>query len=112
MVRGFLDLLSIKFWSDYSTRPIHFFGRMGVVSFAIGFIIGVYKLILRFVFDVGLEAGPLLIFAVMLIILGVQLIMFGFLGEIMVRMYYRDKRKIYSVRKVLGDLDENINDRP
>jgi hypothetical protein len=66
---------------------------------------------MRFVFGEGLEAGPLLIFAVMLIILGVQLIMFGFLGEIMVRMYYQDKRKTYHVREILGESNENPHDR-
>jgi glycosyltransferase involved in cell wall biosynthesis len=111
LLRGFLDLLNIKFWSDYSTRPIHFFGRIGALSFILGFLISMYKLIMRFVFGEGLEAGPLLIFAVMLIILGVQLIMFGFLGEIMVRMYYQDKRKTYHVREILGESNENPHDR-
>ncbi|UCH88143.1 MAG: glycosyltransferase family 2 protein [Thermoplasmata archaeon] len=103
LLHGFLDLLNLKFWSDYSTRPLHFFGKIGALSLAIGFIISIYKLIMRFVFGEGLQVGPLLIFAVMLIILGVQLIMFGFLGEIMVRMYYRGERKIYNVKEILGE---------
>jgi glycosyltransferase involved in cell wall biosynthesis len=111
LLRGFLDLLNIKFWSDYSTRPIHFFGRIGALSFGIGFLIGLYKLFMRFVYGEGLQAGPLLIFAVMLIILGVQLIMFGFLGEIMVRMYYQDKRKTYHIRETLGERNEDPHDR-
>ena len=60
-----------------------------------------YKLILRIFFGVSLELGPLLIFAVMLIILGIQFIMFGFLGEIMIRTYYQGKRKIYKIKEVL-----------
>lgn len=112
LLRGFLDLLNIKFWSDYSTRPLHFFGRTGIISFLIGLLIGLYKLIMRFMFDDPLEAGPMLIFAVMLIILGVQLIMFGFLGEIMVRMYYQGKRKTYHIREILGGNDEDIHDSP
>jgi glycosyltransferase involved in cell wall biosynthesis len=103
LIHGFLDLLNLKFWSDYSTRPLHFFGKMGALSFGLGFIIGFYKVFMRFIFGIPLEGGPLLIFAVMLIILGVQLIMFGFLGEIMVRMYYRGKRKIYNIKEILGE---------
>lgn len=103
LLRGFLDLMNIRFWSKYSTRPLHFFGRLGAISFAIGFIIGFYKLTMRFAFRDPLEAGPLLIFAVMLIILGIQFIMFGFLGEIMIRTYYQGKRKIYSVKEILSD---------
>jgi glycosyltransferase involved in cell wall biosynthesis len=110
LLRGFLDLLNIKFWSDYSTRPIHFFGRMGTISLIMGFLISIYKLISRFAFDDPLEAGPLLIFAVMLIILGVQLIMFGFLGEIMIKMYYQGKRKTYNIKEVLGDKNEDSHD--
>lgn len=103
LLRGFLDLINIRFWSKYSTRPLHFFGWLGVVSFIIGFLIGLYKLILRFAFNDPLEAGPLLIFAVMLVILGIQFIMFGFLGEIMIRTYYQGKRKIYKVKEILED---------
>ena len=111
LLRGFLDLMNIRFWSKYSTRPLHFFGKIGTLSLAIGFFIGIYKLIMRFFFGEGLQAGPLLIFAVMLIILGVQLIMFGFLGEIMVRMYYQDKRKIYHIREKLGETNADTHDR-
>ncbi len=103
LMRGFLDLINIRFWSKYSTRPLHFFGWLGAVSFLLGFIIGTYKLILRLFYGVYLEAGPLLIFAVMLIILGVQFIMFGFLGEIMIRTYYQGKVKIYKIKEVLEE---------
>lgn len=102
-LRGFFDLINIRFWARYSTRPLHFFGWLGAISFILGFIIGIYKLILRFFYGVSLELGPLLIFAVMLIILGIQFIMFGFLGEIMIRTYYQGKRKIYKVKEVLED---------
>jgi glycosyltransferase involved in cell wall biosynthesis len=103
LLRGFLDLMNIRFWSKYSTRPLHFFGWMGAIAFFLGFIIGAYKLILRFVYGVGLQAGPMLIFAVMMVILGVQFIMFGFLGEIMIRTYYHGKTKIYKVKEKLED---------
>jgi glycosyltransferase involved in cell wall biosynthesis len=110
LLRGFLDLLNIKFWSDYSTRPIHFFGRMGAISLIIGFLISIYKIVMRFAFNDPLEAGPLLIFSVMLIILGVQLIMFGFLGEIMIKMYYQGKRKTYNIKEFLGEKNEGPHD--
>jgi glycosyltransferase involved in cell wall biosynthesis len=103
LLRGFLDLMNIRFWSKYSTRPLHFFGWMGAFAFLLGLIIGLYKLILRFVYGIGLQAGPMLIFAVMMVILGVQFIMFGFLGEIMIRTYYQGKKKIYKIKDILED---------
>jgi glycosyltransferase involved in cell wall biosynthesis len=103
LLRGFLDLLNIRFWTKYSTRPLHFFGWLGAISFVLGSIIGLYKVLLRAFYGVHLEVGPLLIFAVMLIILGFQFIMFGFLGEIMIRTYYQGKRKIYKIKEKLEE---------
>jgi hypothetical protein len=103
LLRGFLDLINIRFWSKYSTRPLHFFGWLGAVSFLLGFAIGMYKLLLRLFYGVSLELGPLLIFSVMMLILGIQFIMFGFLGEIMIRTYYQGKRKTYKVKEVLEE---------
>jgi glycosyltransferase involved in cell wall biosynthesis len=103
LLRGFLDLINIRFWSKYSTRPLHFFGWLGAIAFLFGFIIGSYKVMMRLFYGIRLEAGPMLIFAVMLIILGFQFIMFGFLGEIMIRTYYQGKKKIYKVKDVLEE---------
>jgi glycosyltransferase involved in cell wall biosynthesis len=100
LFRGLFDLFNFKFWSGYSTRPLHFFGGMGIVSFLVGFFISLYLVLLRFLYNEPLGDRPLLLLGALCIILGIQLIMFGFLGEMIVRVYY-DKagRKTYVLAK-------------
>ncbi len=93
LIKGFLDLLIIKFWMDYSTRPIHFFGGLGILSFLIGFILGAYLVIDKFIFNQPIGNRPLLLFSALLIILGFLLIIFGFLADIMVKIYYNQKNE-------------------
>jgi glycosyltransferase involved in cell wall biosynthesis len=109
LMRGFLDLIIIRFWTAFATKPMHFFGGWGILFFLGGFSIATYKLILRILYAYGhrwgetLPAGPLLLFAVMLMILGVQLFMFGFLGDMMIRTYYSSpNNRIYKVRTVIS----------
>ncbi|MFH0936529.1 MAG: glycosyltransferase family 2 protein [Candidatus Woesearchaeota archaeon] len=93
LIKGFLDLLIIKFWMDYSTRPIHFFGGLGILSSLIGFILGTYLIIDKFIFNQPIGNRPLLLFSALLIILGFLLIIFGFLADIMVKIYYNQKNE-------------------
>ncbi|MFQ6135784.1 MAG: glycosyltransferase family 2 protein [Candidatus Hydrothermarchaeales archaeon] len=104
LVKGFLDLINLKFWTQYSTRPLHFFGVLGLVQFIVGFLIGVYLSVIRLFFGVSIADRPLLLLAVLLVILGVQFITFGFLSEIVVRIYY-DKmgRKSFEIERSLTD---------
>ena len=82
-IKGFLDLLTIVFLTGYNRRPGHFFGTFGLSSFFAGFVIGVYITYLRL--TTGGVAGrqPLLIFGILLIIVGIQLISTGLLAEMM-----------------------------
>jgi len=93
LIKGFLDLLIVKFWMDYSTRPIHLFGGLGILSSLIGFIAGIYLVIDKFIFNQPIANRPLLLFSVLLIILGFLLIIFGFLADIMVKIYYNQKNE-------------------
>jgi len=82
-IKGFLDLLTIVFLTGYNRRPGHFFGTFGLSSFFAGFVIGVYITYLRL--TTGGVAGrqPLLIFGILLMIVGIQLISTGLLAEMM-----------------------------
>ncbi|MEM4254061.1 MAG: glycosyltransferase family 2 protein [Candidatus Woesearchaeota archaeon] len=88
--KGFFDLLFIKFWNDFSTRPIHFFGTAATIQFVAAFAIFIEQVIKAFLIR-ALYVGPLLMLSVMLVITGFLTFFFGFLAEIMIRMYYRDK---------------------
>ncbi len=90
LFKGFFDLLFIKFWNDFSTRPIHFFGTAATAQFVLAFVILIEQIIKAFIIR-ELLLGPLLILSVMLIITGFLTFIFGFLAEIMIRLYYREK---------------------
>jgi glycosyltransferase involved in cell wall biosynthesis len=95
-----LDLICIKFLLDYSTRPLQFFGRWGLLSAAAGAAGAVFLLFRKFIFHVEImkEHGPLALAAIFLIICGIQLISLGLVGEMLSRTYYETQNKrIYSV---------------
>ena len=102
-IRVVLDLITVKFMLSYATRPLHVFGTVGVVSSALGLLIGLILTIQRQFFGVGLANRPLLLLAVLLIFMGIQFITIGLLAELVVRTYHESQKKpIYFVRKVLG----------
>ena len=95
-IRGYLDLVTINFISKFSNRPMHFFGLLGSITFLIGFGIAVYLACTRLFMHVyGMTRRPLFYFALLAIIIGVQLFSTGFLAE-MITSTQRDKR-VYSI---------------
>ncbi len=78
---GMMDLLSVWFQLRFGRKPLLFFGLSGAILFALGFLVGVAALILRFGYGIGLR--PLLNLVIMLIITGVALFGFGFVGEML-----------------------------
>ncbi|MDD5752079.1 MAG: glycosyltransferase family 2 protein [Candidatus Portnoybacteria bacterium] len=91
--RVILDLLTVKFLTDYSTKPMHFFGRIGFWLFGFGFISGVLALLLRFFKNITLIQTPLPLLTVLFIVVGVQFILMGLLAEILIRIYYESPQK-------------------
>ena len=102
-LRVLLDLLTVRFLLSYSTRPIHIFGMLGLLSIALGVGISVYLTVIKFLYGAALAERPLLLFAILLVMVGVQLVTMGLLGEMVVRTYYESQDKhIYAVREELG----------
>lgn len=100
-VKVLLDLLTVKFLIDYGTRPLQIFGLIGIVSAAAGSALGLYLTILRLYFHQPLSTRPILLLAVLLVMLGVQLITMGLLGELVVRTYHETQGKpIYMIREI------------
>lgn len=97
---GFLDMLLIKFWMQYSARPIHLFGGMGIVMSLLGFIIGVYLAVLKLAYGLGIGNRPLLLLAVLLIVLGTQFLIFGVLADILIKVYYKDNKN-YAIERIV-----------
>ncbi len=104
VIRVFLDLLTVKFLLGFSTRPIQIFGLVGMLCLFIGMAIGSYLTVLRLFFSQPLADRPMLLLTILLVVLGVQFITMGLIGELIVRTYYEAQNKpIYAVRNILRD---------
>jgi len=97
-INGVMDLFYLKFWSSFSDRPLHLFGRLGIYQWIIAVLL-VVEQIIKAVIVGYLNYGPVLAFAGLLVVTGALSIIFGFLFETMSRMYYKE-RDVYSVKKV------------
>ncbi|MGN6247647.1 MAG: glycosyltransferase family 2 protein [Ginsengibacter sp.] len=85
-INGFLDLASIMFVGKFGKNPMHFFGLWGTLSFLFGFIVSLYLTITKFFFDqTGMTQRPLFFIALVAMIIGSQLFLAGFLGELVSR---------------------------
>lgn len=101
-IRVVLDLLTVKFLLDYATRPIQIFGLLGMIMLLIGGGLGAYLTTIRLFFDQAIGDRPMVILAALLIMVGVQLVIMGLLGEVLVRTYHEAQDKpVYAVREVL-----------
>ena len=98
LFRGLMDLVNFKFWAGYSTRPLHFFGGIGLSIFFIGFIISLYLLILKIFYHVALSNRPLLLLGILMLLVGLQIFLTGFMAEMVIRGYYSGK-KTYVIKE-------------
>jgi len=100
-VRVVLDLLTVKFLLSYSTRPLQIFGLVGFTMGLLGAGVTGYLSALRLVGYQAIGNRPLLLFGILLIFTGVQLITLGLLAELMARTYHESQNKpTYAVREV------------
>jgi len=103
VIRVLLDLVTVKFLLSYSGRPLQFFGLPGLLSGTVGGLMAAYLSFQKLVFDMPLGDRPLLLLAVLLIIVGIQFIVFGLLGELQIRTYHESLNKpIYFIREKDG----------
>ena len=103
-----LDLVTVRFLMSYSTKPIQIFGLLGIISGGIGFFMGVCLVIQRQFFGIALSNRPVLLLAVLLMVVGIQFVSMGLLGEMQVRTYHESQNKpIYVVKEILGGDREN-----
>ena len=101
-LRVILDLITVKFLLSYATKPLRIFGTVGFVSSFIGFLLAAYLSVDKLVFKHQLSDRPLLFLAILLILVGIQFISMGLLGEMMVRIYHEGQNKpIYVIKEIL-----------
>jgi glycosyltransferase involved in cell wall biosynthesis len=101
--RVVLDLITVKFLHSYVTRPMHAMGSVGLVSIGLGVLSFLATLVMKHVYGTWLTGNPFLLLSVMLVVIGVQFISQGLLGEMMTRTYFESQGKpSYTVRTVLN----------
>lgn len=105
--KGFVDMISVWFWNKYSTRPLHLMGSAGLVSLFLGFVCGVWSIVL---FLLGYKMSrnimpPLL--TVFFVIIGLLFFVFGLMSDILVKTYYGSKiDRPYSIKEVIEQDEE------
>jgi glycosyltransferase involved in cell wall biosynthesis len=101
--RVLFDILTIKFLLKYFTRPMHFFGSLGLVGTGLGGAIMTYLAVKKLLgYEIVMEHGPLMIAGGLLLLGGLMMFSTGLIGEMMMRTYFESQdRRIYAVREIL-----------
>jgi glycosyltransferase involved in cell wall biosynthesis len=100
-IRVVLDLLTVKFLLSYSTRPLQIFGLVGLAMSFPGALIMAYLTFVKFVMGASIANRPLLMFGILLVFTGVQLLTLGLMAELLVRTYHESQNKpTYVIREI------------
>jgi glycosyltransferase involved in cell wall biosynthesis len=108
--RVLYDLITVKFLLSYFTRPMHFFGKMGLLGTGIGGGIMTYLFFYKITgHEIVMEHGPLMIAGAILLLMGIMMFSTGLLGEVLIRIYFESQgRRIYAVREVRTRRDPKV----
>ena len=105
--RVLMDLLTVWFMTRFLTRPMYGFGFVGIISILISLLMSSYLLIQK-ILGQNIGNRPMLMFALILGVAGVQLFSFGLLSELLMRTYHESqKRPIYRVRTIQGAINND-----
>lgn len=99
-IKGFLDLLTVVFITKFQSRPLHFFGYIGLSFFSLGFVFATYLTLLKLITHQSIGERPLLLFSVMLMIMGVQILVTGIVGEQITTLVYKGNGDYIIKKKV------------
>ena len=97
-INGFLDLITILFVQKYLQKPMHFFGTIGVLLISIGSLINIYLAGIRIFYNAGIGNRPLLFLGILLMVLGVQFLSTGFLGELINKNHIHNRQPVIRKR--------------
>jgi glycosyltransferase involved in cell wall biosynthesis len=111
-VRVLLDLVTVKFLLSYSTRPVQISGLIGILMGGLGTLITGYLVYLRLFGQQAIADRPMLLFGILLIFTGVQLVTLGLLAEMQSRTYHESQGKpIYVIREIRESRPETRRSR-
>ncbi|MDO9546227.1 MAG: glycosyltransferase family 2 protein [Pelolinea sp.] len=97
-----LDLITVKFLTSYSSKPIYLFGGTGMGLITLSFVSLLYLGIRRIILKISPFSSPLFTIAVMIAIMGFQSILMGLIAELLARTYHESQNKpVYTIREVI-----------
>ena len=103
MIRGILDLITLRIILNYMSQPMQMFGGLGLIMAMVAALSGTATLAMKGLLGTDITGNPLLYLTMLAIIACIQLISLGFLGEINIRTYHETQHKpIYLVRGTFG----------
>jgi glycosyltransferase involved in cell wall biosynthesis len=101
-LRVILDLITVKFLINYSTKPMHFFGRAGWYSFLLSVITGVLAVYFKLTGEKSFIETPLPLLTAFFFLLSVQFVLLGLIAELLIRNYYEHgQKRTYTIRSVV-----------
>jgi glycosyltransferase involved in cell wall biosynthesis len=101
--RVLFDMLTVKFFASYQTRPMHLFGTLGAVCLAAGWVSLLATVAMKWASGQWMTGNPLLYLSVLLEVLGVQFLSLGLVGEVVARTYFESQGKtVYAVRTAVN----------
>jgi len=100
-VRRMLDLLTVFFLVKFTKKPLRFFGLVGTALFGLGVLVTAYLVGERLFFDIALANRPALILGSLLVVLGIQVIAIGLVGEIIIFTHAKDLKE-YKIDKIIN----------
>jgi glycosyltransferase involved in cell wall biosynthesis len=108
-----LDLVTVKLLGSYSTKPMYFFGSIGLFSCLGGLLCSLLTLFDKYFNQVKAHNNPLLLLAVFLFIVGIQFILMGLIAELIMRTYFESQHKTpYIVRRIRENACKTESDTP
>lgn len=100
-IRRLLDFISVLFLSNYSKKPLHFLGFFGAIFMLVGGVIDLYLFIYRMFGFGGIAGRPLLLLGTVLLVIGVQMISIGLLGEMIIFTHAKNIRE-YNIEETIN----------
>jgi glycosyltransferase involved in cell wall biosynthesis len=112
--RVMFDIITIRFMLKYMTRPMHFFGSLGLAGTTMGGGIMLFLLVKKLLgYEIVLEHGPLMVAGTILLMTGIIMFSTGLIGEMMMRTYFESQdRRIYAVREILTRKSRGVAGNP
>ncbi len=101
--RVLLDLVTVRFMMKYLTKPLYFFGKVGLLTFLAAFAVLGVVLVQKFGYGGDMTGNPLLYLSVALLLIGVQFLLMGLIMEVLTRTYHESQgRRTYAIRSIFS----------